>query len=485
MPGRWLTMTVLFWASLCPIAVTAAGNDINDIAPPVMVELPVGRSDLVVRGTIVDVEVNPPHLRLRVIETFKGPTLDVVEFDEMLYPQSFVGREIYAFATQADGGRWKRSGPHHMLVEPGPVPFKFFDVNMRPLRDRDTRLAAVRAAAVAYPGPASAGPGILRTAWIDIPGDARTEAAVARAAQSADTDEELRMMAIMILGARKTDFARSTLRALLEDTTLGGPVDGEGKWKRGIRFIRWVADFALSGQTDLQALVFTDNQRFEGPALGYRPVARATLRRWAIAVGVAVGCVLIALSFRQVRRIAPRPGTSVALVSLALAGALGALLIRSYRWTDELMLGRSARHHELAARRGRIVYTLVRNWVVPTPGAAGSTDDWQTSERLQVGHFPDVPDLWAPNAAPQWSRIGISKTTDTIAGPFKYTHPYTTVTIPMWLPMVTLLIAPGVAIARRVQIMRRRLRNRCGSCGYDLRESPGRCPECGREPTGW
>jgi hypothetical protein len=48
---------------------------------------------------------------------------------------------------------------------------------------------------------------------------------------------------------------------------------------------------------------------------------------------------------------------------------------------------------------------------------------------------------------------------------------------PLWLPLLVLLslIAGAVDDARR----RRSRRGRCAKCGYDLRASPQRCPECG------
>lgn len=53
------------------------------------------------------------------------------------------------------------------------------------------------------------------------------------------------------------------------------------------------------------------------------------------------------------------------------------------------------------------------------------------------------------------------------------------ITIPWWSVAIALLAAPAVRLVRFIMRGRRTSHGLCAVCGYDLRASPHRCPECG------
>jgi hypothetical protein len=56
--------------------------------------------------------------------------------------------------------------------------------------------------------------------------------------------------------------------------------------------------------------------------------------------------------------------------------------------------------------------------------------------------------------------------------------------VPFWFPTACTLVLPLSRLVRTLTRRRRYASGRCASCGYDLRATPDRCPECGHTPAG-
>jgi hypothetical protein len=102
-------------------------------------------------------------------------------------------------------------------------------------------------------------------------------------------------------------------------------------------------------------------------------------------------------------------------------------------------------------------------WMISNPG--------RLTLCRQVGHDWDSP----------WRRFNI------VGVEFAASHPGPSMlwnlSIPYWLlTLVTLLLPLTTTMlwARRRARHRRQARGLCAACGYDLRATPQRCPECGQ-----
>jgi hypothetical protein len=81
-------------------------------------------------------------------------------------------------------------------------------------------------------------------------------------------------------------------------------------------------------------------------------------------------------------------------------------------------------------------------------------------------------------------------------GSFSYTHDWLAplignqnnwaytqqIKIPAWSIVALTAILPAIWLSRHRRASHRRRNNKCPTCGYDLRATPTRCPECGAIP---
>ncbi len=54
---------------------------------------------------------------------------------------------------------------------------------------------------------------------------------------------------------------------------------------------------------------------------------------------------------------------------------------------------------------------------------------------------------------------------------------------PIWLPIILASLLPARRVWKFVRHRNRLSAHRCTTCGYDLRATPHRCPECGAVPN--
>jgi hypothetical protein len=214
----------------------------------------------------------------------------------------------------------------------------------------------------------------------------------------------------------------------------------------------------------------------EGPALVYAPL-RPTLLLLGLALLALPVCAAALLAGRIRRRPPdraldwPAARRAAAITACLLSLVLVPLLwLRSRRTVDEIMLGRFGAHHQLASWRGGIQYVRLAKCPLNTA--------------LQYGRFqPHVSeDFWSISALePKWSRqrLGLATAHGLAPGPDDQQHPYRLLRVPYWALLAIGLLPLALMSARAARRWRRRRAGRCPTCGYDLRATPGICPECG------
>ena len=65
-------------------------------------------------------------------------------------------------------------------------------------------------------------------------------------------------------------------------------------------------------------------------------------------------------------------------------------------------------------------------------------------------------------------------------GGSSFVYPATLVVVRFWLLAAAALVLPAARAAGHLRARRRRRAGLCPACGYDLRATPDRCPECGK-----
>jgi hypothetical protein len=172
--------------------------------------------------------------------------------------------------------------------------------------------------------------------------------------------------------------------------------------------------------------------------------------------------------------------TLLSALSFLLCATACALWVRSHSVADMVSRFDARGGYTLEASNGRIA----ANWddvVYAGPGGA-----WEHSARR---HPWDVevprPDPGGPQAGPDHRAhvdgLGFGLVAKRYADGGEVAR---CLVVPLWAVALASSVAPVTAVAVGWRRRARGGAGRCRSCGYDLRATPDRCPECGRVPTG-
>jgi hypothetical protein len=164
-----------------------------------------------------------------------------------------------------------------------------------------------------------------------------------------------------------------------------------------------------------------------------------------------------------------------AAISALLFAATAAFWARSY-WAGDVVQWTVAGHSgELHASRGRATYH--RQDLSPIL-IRPDRPRWHWHHEAYAPHSSEGPEFGIPPEVGWWWR-GFGWTTLSSGGGLAM-HRFAYA--PYWA-LVALFLALPLAWLAGVVRRRRRSRNRmCPACGYDLRATPDRCPECGAVP---
>lgn len=191
---------------------------------------------------------------------------------------------------------------------------------------------------------------------------------------------------------------------------------------------------------------------------------------------------------RRPRRILKRVWTSVVVLSSIVSLAVAGWWVRGYWISDSFVKWRGSRAYVIALREGWATYSVGAAFSAPPATASTFT------AATLVTESQNSPWLWL--SGPENRKVRLmspSRQREFSLGvvyigynpnPRGSLSVVDTVIVRVWLPLIALLLALPAAAQGGMLIRQRRLArltaaSRCPTCGYDLRATPDRCPECG------
>jgi hypothetical protein len=171
------------------------------------------------------------------------------------------------------------------------------------------------------------------------------------------------------------------------------------------------------------------------------------------------------------RRLARRLFRLCSAVSLLLCVAACVLWVRSYWVADTLEFGGRKTTVTLTCSRG--LWQLYRTTILKPSAWNKPGGLAHTTERPPTGlEVPHIPPMRLPE------RLGFG-----YDGAEVWQVRFQIVTWPAWFAASASALLPILFATAAYRARRGRRAGLCPACGYDLRASPDRCPECGAAAT--
>jgi hypothetical protein len=151
-------------------------------------------------------------------------------------------------------------------------------------------------------------------------------------------------------------------------------------------------------------------------------------------------------------------------ISLLLWVATIAMWVRSYWFADAIQLNRPA-WREVATYKGRLYLSGSPNNTYSFPMFASEAVTVSSSWSYDLPDYNLIVLRWGGQRGEPSCRW--------------FTRGYGFIGVPLWVVAILTAITPALKIRRRYS---RAYVGLCATCGYDLRATPDRCPECGTIP---
>jgi hypothetical protein len=175
---------------------------------------------------------------------------------------------------------------------------------------------------------------------------------------------------------------------------------------------------------------------------------------------------------------------TLAAASLALCAVMMTLLVRSYWRSDAITHRTAAASFDLWTERGSLTFQRMSSplteweavgWGWSSTPTAPPSPAWP-DPGVRIGVHAAGFELYVSDGGTvSLGTNNMYGSTPVVAG----SPPRVRVAVPLWLGAVIFALPAIVVTVRRARCRRRRALHNCANCGYDLRATPGRCPECG------